>query len=312
MRRIVVLRNAAASGGDAALDDALSLIRDIGIDAHVHVPESAEHMRFLIRAEAQTVDAVVVGGGDGTINSALKPVLEAGLPLGILPLGTANDLARTLGIPADLHEACSLIASQSMRRIDVGWANNRPFVNAAGMGLTTAVARRLRPETKRALGPLSYASAVAEAFRRHRPFRALIRAGGVAREVSSIQITVGNGVYYGGGTPLTEDCAIDDGSLDLYSVRPQTLGRLLAVALAVRRGTQGQIGAGVDTATGPEFEIATRPRLIVSVDGEPALETPVSFRVAPRALTVFAPPCTEHPEPALRASDRLGTGSAPP
>ena len=312
MKRVVVFRNASASGGDAVLDDALSLIRDIGIDAHVHTPESPEHLRFLIRAEARTVDAVVVGGGDGTINSALKPVLEAGLPLGILPLGTANDLARTLGIPTDLHEACALIASQSTRTIDVGWANNRPFVNAAGLGLTTQVARRLTVESKRALGPFSYAAAVVEAFRSHRPFRALIRSESGTREVSSIQITVGNGVFYGGGTPLAEDCAIDDGRFDLYSVRPQTLMRLLAVALAVRRGSQAQLGSGVDPATGTEFEITTRPRLTVSLDGEPALETPVQFRLAPRALAVFAPPRAQAERMTDSASDHLGTRSAPP
>ena len=308
----MVLRNASASGGDAAIDDALSLIRDIGIDAQVHTPESPDHMRFLIRAGARAVDAVVVGGGDGTINSALKAVLEAGLPLGILPLGTANDLARTLAIPTDLHEACTLIASQSTRTIDVGWANSRPFLNAAGLGLSTRVARRLTVESKRVLGPFSYASAVAEAFRSHRAFRATISTETGTREVSSIQITVGNGVYYGGGTPLSEDCAIDDGRLDLFSVRPQTLVRLIAVAFAVRRGTQAQLGAGVDTASGTEFEITTRPRLTVSLDGEPALRTPVRFRLTPRALTVFAPPQWRGASVSDNASDHLGTKSAPP
>jgi len=312
MRRVVVLRNASASGGDAALDDALGLIRDVGIEAHVHTPESPDHMRFLIRAEAKTVDAVVVGGGDGTINCALKAVLECGLPLGILPLGTANDLARTLGIPPDLQDACALIASQTTRTIDVGWANNRPFVNAAGIGLSTQVARRLSVDTKRALGPFSYASAVAEALRSHRPFRATITSDSGVREVSSIQITIGNGIYYGGGTPLAEDAAIDDGRLDLYSVRPQSLPRLIAVAFAVRRGTQRQLGSGVDSASGAQFEIATRPRLTVSLDGEPVLRTPVLFRLAPRALTVFAPPRREPSQVAGQASDHLGTRSAPP
>lgn len=311
MKRVMVLRNPSASGGDVALDDALALLHDIGIESHVHTPDSAEHMRFLIRAGARTVDAVIIGGGDGTVNAALKAVLESGLPLGVLPLGTANDLARTLGIPRDPSEACALIASCTTRAIDVGWANNRPFLNAAGLGLSTQVARRLTVERKSILGPFSYASAVAEALRTHRPFRAQIRSETGTREVASIQITVGNGIYYGGGTPLGEDCAIDDGRLDLYSVRPQTLLRLLAVAFALRRGTHAQLGAGVDTASGSEFEIVTRPRLTVSLDGEPALETPVHFRVVPRGLTVFAPPQACDPELVDRESDHLGTGSAP-
>lgn len=312
VRRVVVLRNAAASGGEVALEDALSVIRDIGIEAHVHSPESAEHMRFLIRAEARSVDAVIVGGGDGTINSALKPVLEAGLPLGILPMGTANDLARTLGVPVDLYDACALIASQQTREIDVGWANDRPFVNAAGMGLSTRIARHMTRDSKRILGPLSYMSAVLDAFRTHRPFRAIIRSPSGTREVSSIQITVGNGVYYGGGTPLAQDCAIDDGCLDLYSVRPQPLLRLASVAFAVRRGTQAELGDGVDVASGGEFEISTRPTVTVSLDGEPSLTTPVRFRLAARALTVFAP--RQNLAAGLTDSifSHLGTGPAPP
>lgn len=311
MKRVMVLRNPSASGAEVALDDALAQLHDIGIESYVHTPESAEHMRFLIRAGARTVDAVIVGGGDGTVNAALKAVLESGLPLGVLPLGTANDLARTLGIPRDPAEACALIGSGTTRVVDVGWANNRPFLNAAGLGLSTRVARRLSVESKRILGPFSYASAVADALRTHRSFRAQIRSESGVKEVASIQITVGNGVYYGGGTPLGEDCAIDDGRLDLYSVRPQSLLKLLAVAFAVRRGTQAQLGAGVDTATGSEFDIVTRPRLTVSLDGEPALETPVHFRVVPRGLTVFAPPAVCDPELMDRESDHLGTGSAP-
>ncbi len=310
------MRNQSASGGGAAVDDALAVLRDVGIHAQVHDPESAEHMRFLIRAEARSVDAVIVGGGDGTINSALKPVLEAGLPLGILPLGTANDLARTLDIPTDLHEACALIASQCTRTIDVGWANDWPFVNAAGIGLSARIARETSVDRKRTLGPLTYAAAVVEAFRRHRPFRAVIHSDAQTLDVSSLQITVGNGVYYGGGTPLAEDSAIDDGCLDLYSVRPQSLLRLIPVAFAVRRGVHQRSGSGVDTARGTEFQIATRPALTVTLDGEAAFRTPVSFRLGPRALTVFAP----HPERVRpvagetfnRLGSRLGMGPARP
>lgn len=289
MKRVLVVLNNKASGAGAPICDALNLLRDIGMDVDVRTPDDVEHQRFIIRAESLSVDAVVVGGGDGTVNAALKPVLEAGVPLGILPLGTANDLARTLGIPLDPHQACAVIASRCTRAIDVGWANDRPFVNAAGIGLNTRIARLLTPQHKRRLGPLSYPAAAIRSLRQPRRFRARIATREGTRWVSSVQLTVGNGVFYGGGTPLTRDAAIDDGRLDFYSVRPQSPARLLMAGLAVLRGRQAEFGDGVDVAAGTEFDITTVPRMRVALDGEPAFRTPVRFSVTPGVLRVFAP-----------------------
>lgn len=290
MKRLLLLCNAAASHGTVALDQGLSFVRDSGLEIDEHHPESADHMGRLIREHARRVDAVVVGGGDGTINAALPHVLEAGLPLGVLPLGTANDFARTLGIPADLESACAIIAAQATRRIDVGWANDRPFLNAAGIGMSTRLTVALSSNTKRRLGGLSYPAAVMQTFRDFRPFRARLKTPDGTRRIHSIQITVGNGVYYGGGTPVAEDSAIDDGRLDLYSVRPQPLGRLLAVAFAVRFGAQRQLPDGILTASGQTFEVTTARRMRVNLDGEPLLHTPVRFTVDPGRLDVLAPP----------------------
>ncbi|MFU8816183.1 MAG: lipid kinase [Pseudomonadales bacterium] len=286
LKRVLFVRNAAASRGSADLDDALAYVRELGLEVDERIPDDAEHMRFLIRAVARSIDAVLVGGGDGTVNSALKPVLEAGLPLGVIPLGTANDFARTLGIPADPYEAFAVVAAQSTRLVDVGWANNRPFLNAAGIGLSARIARDLDSVRKRVWGPLSYPLAVLESLRRQRAFRVRLQSPAGTQEFSSIQVTVGNGVYYGGGARVATDCAIDDGCLDVLSIRPQPLRRLLAVALALRNGSQA---SGFDVAAGAVFEVATQPPLTVTLDGEPALPTPVSFRVAPRALRVFVP-----------------------
>jgi diacylglycerol kinase (ATP) len=289
LKRVLLVRNAAASQGSADLEDALAAFREQGVEIDERVPDDAEHMRFMIRAVARSIDAVIVGGGDGTINLALKPILESGLPMGILPLGTANDFARTLGIPADPHDALAVIAAGSTRLVDVGWANSRPFLNAAGIGLSARVARWSTRERKRVWGPWSYPAAVLEGVRRQRPFRVRLHSLAGTREFTSIQVTLGNGVFYGGGARIHESATIDDGCFDVVSVRPQPLLRLLAVALAVRRGTPQELDAGVDIARGSLFEISTRPSVPVTLDGEPALTTPVSFRVAPRALRVFVP-----------------------
>jgi diacylglycerol kinase (ATP) len=293
VKRALFLRNSSASRGDTDLENALASIRDQGIEIDERVPDDAEHMRFMIRAVARSIDAVIIGGGDGTINLALKPILEAGLPLGVVPLGTANDFARTMGIPADPHEALAAVASRATRLVDVGWANGRPFLNAAGIGISAQIARNITSGRKRTWGPLSYAACVLESVRRQRPFRVRLQSVSGTREFSSIHVTIGNGVYYGGGARVADHCAIDDGCFDVSSVRPQPLHRLLAVALAVRRGKQENLESGVDVARGSLLEVTTHPPLTVTLDGEPALSTPVSFRVAPRALRVFVPSVSE-------------------
>jgi diacylglycerol kinase (ATP) len=288
VKRVLFVRNAAASQGTTDLEEALEAARAQGLEVDERTPDDAEHMRFMIRAVARSIDGVIVGGGDGTINLALKPILEAGLPLGVLPLGTANDFARTLGIPADPHDALNLIATGSTRLIDVGWANGRPFLNAAGIGLGARVAQRATGERKRLWGALSYPAAVLESIRRQRPFRVRLRSMSGTREFTSIHVTLGNGVFYGGGARVDQEAAIDDGCFDLVSVRPQPLLRLLAVALAVRRGA-ARDREQIDVARGSLFDVTTSPPVGVTLDGEPALTTPVTFRVAPRALRVFVP-----------------------
>ena len=128
-----------------------------------------------------------------------------------------------------------------------------------------------------------------EALRGRRAFRVRLQSPSGTREFSSIHVTVGNGVYYGGGARVAEECAIDDACLDVMSVRPQPLHRLLAIAFAVRRGRQTDLDQQIDVAAGSLFEVSTQPPLTVTLDGEPALPTPVSFRMAARALRVFVP-----------------------
>lgn len=286
--RALVLINPAARRGAQGPDQVVPRLRELGLEVTVELASDPEGVADQVRCHRHTVDRVIVGGGDGTLHLALQGLVETGLPLGILPLGTANNLARTLGVPADPLAACEVIAQDHRRRIDLGWVNGRYFFTTASIGLSVRITEELSAETKRRWGPLAYAFTALRVLRRTRPFHARITWAGGQRESRTVQIVVGNGRYYGTALPVAEDATIDDARLDLYSLEVRHWWQLLALAPALKRGRHGEKDT-VETLRAPEFEIHTRTPRGIDVDGEIGASTPARFRVVPRALEVYAP-----------------------
>lgn len=287
-RRALLVVNPRSNRGGAALDPILQRLRRRGLEIVRADTASRDDARKEILRHAQDVDLVIVGGGDGALNAAALALHETGLPLGVLPLGTANDLARTLGIPTDLKLAADIIAAGHSRRIDLGMANGEAFFNVASLGLSTELAQALSPGAKQRLGRFSYMAAAILTLARARPFRALIRSEDEAVRVKTYQIAVGSGRYYGGGVPVVNDAKIDDGHLDLYSLEVGGAWKLALMAPWFRRG-EHSAWREVRADRGRTFEVrTTRPRP-VNLDGELVTYTPVTFRVLRDAVQVYAP-----------------------
>ena len=242
----------------------------------------------LIRELASQVDRVVIGGGDGTLNAAAPGLIGIGLPLGIIPLGTANDLARTLGIPLDPEAAAQVIAAGQVRHIDLGEVNGHPFFNVASIGFGVDLTRALTRDSKRRWGALGYIFAGLRALDRLKPFSAEIVEGGTTRRSRTVHVAVGNGRHYGGGMTISEGASIDDGRLDLYSLEVRSLWRLLLLAPALRNGRH-QAWEEIHTLSGDEIELRTRRPRSVNTDGEITTRTPAHFRVLRGALGVYVP-----------------------
>jgi len=261
---------------------------DVTVEPFSALPELA---RDIVRLRQQA-DCIVICGGGGTVSSGAMAVMESGLPMGILPMGTANDLARTLGIPMDLGEAADIIIGGYERRIDLGSVNGHAFFNVASIGLSADLARGLDPELKRRWGRLGYAIAATRVLLKARPFTAWITENGRTIHVKTFQIAVGNGRHYGGGNVVEASAAIDDGYLDLYSLEMRNVWKLALMLPSFRSGTHGA-WSEVRTARSVQFDIRTRSPQPINTDGEIVTATPATFRVHPEAICVYAPPGTD-------------------
>lgn len=288
-RRVLLLHNAKARQGEGALEPVRTRLEAGGLVVTVEPFENLPEIARDITRLHQAADAVVVCGGDGSISSSAPAILESGLPLGIIPAGTANDLARTLSIPLDFATAADVIVAGHKRHIDVGMVNGHAFFNVASIGLSSELAQKLDPEIKKRFGRLGYAIASLRILAGARRFRATIVEKGSRRAVRTYQIAIGNGRLYGGGNIIEETAAIDDGALDLYSLEMRNIWKSALMARAFRHGTHGA-WKEVRTARCVEFDIETRRPMPINTDGEIVTATPAHFKVLPAAVTVFTPP----------------------
>ncbi|MDB9510002.1 lipid kinase [Kamptonema animale CS-326] len=288
MKKALLLVNQHARSGQKLLSQATRELQALGFELIQESTDSPHHIPDAIQRYKNQVDLVIIGGGDGTLNAAIEGLIKTDLPLGILPLGTANDLARTLGIPTSLPEACQVIAAGQIRRIDLGWVNGKYFFNVASLGLSVQITQRLTKEVKRRWGILAYAATALQVIWQSRPFRAEIRVNNQSIRVKTIQIAIGNGRYYGGGMTVAEDATIDDQRLDLYSLETKHWWQIVALLPAMRQGNHAS-WPGVRALHGQEIEVRTSKSRRINTDGEITTHTPAIFRVIPKALAVFAP-----------------------
>ena len=264
-----------------------------GVEADVRPTEPDGIVEaFAEAAEAPNLDAVVAAGGDGTVSCAAGHLCGRDRPLGVLPLGTLNHLARDAGIPADLEDAAAVIAAGHARAIDVAEVNGRIFVNNSSVGLYPDMVRMREAHQHRtgrgkrlAMLRASYGSL--RHFRRHRLW---ISAPGLEAPVRTPLLFVGNNRYETNLFALGRRERLDGGELCLHAVRSRSR---LGLFWAGIRGLFGRLDRQRDflTAYVAEAEISTRRHSItLSCDGETVtMETPLRYRIRPKALRLIVP-----------------------
>jgi diacylglycerol kinase family enzyme len=252
--------------------------------------DAAEAAR--LKASSGAIDAVAVGGGDGTISTVAAILAGTGIPLAVLPLGTLNHFAKDLGIPADLDEAVAVISAGNIRPVDVATVNGEVFVNNSSIGIYPyMVVDRERRRSRH--GQSKWVAMFWALLRmlRYFPLRRLsIRAEGWSEPCRTPCVFVGNNEYCLDASSFGTRERLDAGTLCLYVARQQSRLALLWLAF---RSAIGLLDRKQDLRIfkSSSVDISSRTsRLLVAMDGEVSvMRSPLEYRVRPGALRVFVP-----------------------
>jgi len=288
-KRAMLVINAQSRRGAAAFDEVRDKLIAAGIELlDAHAVQNPEVMEPIIKAAIAKAPMVIVGGGDGTLSSAVDQFVGTDTVFAVLPLGTANSFARTLGLPLDLDGAIEVIVRGQRKQIDLGIIDGDYFANAAALGLSPLIADTVPQGLKRYLGMLGYLIwAVRVAFK-FRPFRLTIGLDdGTTARCWATEARIANGRFHG-GVELVESQEIDSGEMVIQAVTGKSIAHLawswFATLFKLRRREQTRT-----EWRGKRMTLDARPRQKISIDGEIAARTPVVIEVARGAIEVAAP-----------------------
>lgn len=287
-RQAILVVNAHSRKGHVAFDEARAKLAAAGVDLiDCHAVEDPSNMDEIIVASIARAPMVIVGGGDGSLSSAVDHFLGKDTVFAILPLGTANSFARTLGVPLDLDGAIDVIANGRARRIDLGCIDGDYFVNAAALGLSPMIAETVPHKLKRYLGRVGYLGWAVRCAARFRAFRLTVEQDGKRQSVWATEVRIANGTHHG-GAEMIESAELDSGEIVVQAVTGKSVAGLAWSWFAILFKLSGRAQT-VTEFCGPKMRLETRPRLNISIDGEVAARTPVTVSVARGAIEVAAP-----------------------
>lgn len=294
LRRAVLLYNPVSGHhrGRRLLHDLAAALRRDGVEAvAVATGGPGDATQLAAQAAREGWDAVLVLGGDGTVREAAAGLLGSRVPLGILPAGTTNVLARALGLPPRPLDAAGTLVNAAPRSLDVGLCGRTPFLMMVSAGLDAEALRRVDPRLKARIGQAAVVLAGLRAWWRYTsPPLSLVADG---RRLEATFAAVSNIPLYGGRYRLAPAARPDDRRLDLTLFRGRGRGPILAFAWSLLRGSHGE---RTDVASFPVEEVLLEgpADCPLQVDGDTCDERPpVAISLSPETVRVLAP----HPQP---------------
>jgi YegS/Rv2252/BmrU family lipid kinase len=288
IRSAVLIVNARSRRGKRLFKQACGALADLPFPVELHAVEHPDELEETVeRALAKRPDLVILGGGDGTISGLVDLLVGKGVTLAVLPLGTANSFARSLGLPLDIAGAVAAIRTGRPRRIDLGMIDDDYFANCAALGISPQIAETVPHNLKKLLGRVGYLGWAAWEFLRFRPFTLIVGEGPGATRLGVVEVRISNGPYHG-GIQLVDSADLASGEIVVQAV----VGH--ARRFLVRHWAASLIGhplrhEDVREFRGSALRLATEPPLPISIDGELLATTPITARIAAGVIEVMAP-----------------------
>lgn len=296
--RAAVVVNAKSRQGEASFNNIMAELQSQGIQVvTARAIKNPGQIKPWLEGilEKGEVDTVIVGAGDGSLSALAGMLSERKVRLGVIPLGTANDFARTLNIPKDLKKAVEILKAGYVEPVDLGCAGDRCFLNVASIGLGVEVAGKMNNKLKKWVGPLAYGVAAFEAFSQRRPihFKLTYKDPGkdgqeMVREFKALQVAIANGRYFGGGIVSAPNAALDNSLLAVTVMEEMGFLELARLIPGLLDGSYVK-HPKVEHFNTTEVQVETRHPHRVNLDGEVCARTPLNFKVVPAALEVFVP-----------------------
>jgi YegS/Rv2252/BmrU family lipid kinase len=262
-------------------------IEQLSSRAYVRITNGPGEARALAeQAVAEGCERIVAAGGDGTINEVVNGIAGSRAALGLLPLGTMNVFATELGLPINnLRKCWDVIEHGAIKAVDLLRANDRHFVQLAGVGFDAQIVAATSFDFKKTLGPLSYLISATQIASRNPPSLS-VRGGGATRHGSFVLI--GNGRYYGGPFILFKEARIDDGMLDVLIFKNLGYLDIVRYLQAIVLGNHTAL-SDVEYFQTAQVRVTSTGPVPVEVDGDVIGNLPVTFKVIPRSLRVLTP-----------------------
>ncbi len=266
--------------------------------ATVHFTErEGDATRLAREAVTNDCELVIAAGGDGTLNEVINGLAPHAdqLEVGLVPLGTGNDFARMLNLPAGLEDCVEVLRERHVRPIDLVRVTSdqiRYFINVSAGGFSGTVNEKMTPEIKQSWGPLAYLRCAAEALPELRAYCTEITLDdSTPLALDLYNAVIANGRYIAGGTLIAPEALIDDGLLDIVLIPQNSAGDIALVAAQIAMGTH-LTSAGVVFRRAAKVTVHSTPGMWFNVDGELIGNAPATFEVLPRALRFRAGPTT--------------------
>jgi diacylglycerol kinase (ATP) len=269
-------------------DDAQAALQAAGIRFEPRPTEGPDHATELaLAAVADGRKLVIVAGGDGTVGEVAQALAGTDTVLGVMPLGSVMNTARTLCIPRDLGGAARVIASGRVLAMDLGKVKDTYFLEAAGVGLDAGLLCYFEKLDRRGLS-MGILRAMVRFLRRLGTPRLLVEVDGQRREVRAPMISIANGPFFGAAYTVAPEACVDDGRLDVVIFRGIGVPRMLVHLIMVFGGRRLPPPPGTETVRARSVSVDTRRRpLLVHADGTAVGTTPMRFQAVPGALRVL-------------------------